>query len=114
MMGDAAHATTPFQGQGAGQAIEDALVLTTLLAKITDPTHVPNAFTAFDQVRRVRTQRIVTTSREAATVQTMQQEGIWDDISQIAKYLSVSMHWVWHGNLVEQNREAIELFKESL
>lgn len=37
MLGDAAHAMTPFQGQGAGQAIEDALVLTTLLSKVTQP-----------------------------------------------------------------------------
>lgn len=114
MMGDAAHATTPFQGQGAGQAIEDALVLTTLLAKITNPSQIPNAFTAFDQTRRVRSQRIVKTAREAGALYGMQLEGFGNDIEKIRKNLNVRMHWIWHRNLVEQNREAVELFEESL
>ena len=37
-MGDAAHATTPFQGQGAAQATEDALVLQTLLGQVRTNT----------------------------------------------------------------------------
>jgi len=32
ILGDAAHAMTPFQGAGAGQAIEDALILASLLS----------------------------------------------------------------------------------
>ena len=58
MMGDAAHASTPWQGQGASQAVEDALVLETLLGKVKDAKHIPNALAAYDQVRRPRTQRI--------------------------------------------------------
>lgn len=58
IMGDAAHATTPWQGQGASQAIEDALVLETLLGAVNDPKQIPHAFAAYDQVRRPRTQRV--------------------------------------------------------
>ena len=58
MMGDAAHATTPWQGQGASQAIEDALVLETLLGRVHNVKHVSNAFSAYDQIRRARTQRV--------------------------------------------------------
>ena len=58
MMGDAAHSTTPWQGQGASQAIEDALVLETLLGRVKDVQHIQNAFAAYDQVRRARTQRV--------------------------------------------------------
>ena len=115
LMGDAAHATTPFQGQGAGQAIEDALVLTTLLAKVTVPeSQIPNAFVAYDQVRRPRSQRVVKTSREAGDLLGMKAPGIGSDIEKMAKSLSTRMHWVWHRNLAAQNKEAVDLFEESL
>ncbi|KAI9722566.1 MAG: hypothetical protein M1828_004561 [Chrysothrix sp. TS-e1954] len=65
ILGDAAHATTPYQGQGAGQAIEDAMVLEALLGKTKSIEHIPDAFAAYDQIRRPRTQRMVTTSRES-------------------------------------------------
>ena len=58
MMGDAAHATTPWQGQGASQAIEDALVLETLLGRVRSVSRISNAFSAYDQIRRERTQRV--------------------------------------------------------
>ena len=51
MMGDAAHATTPYQGQGAGKAIEDALVPETLLGRLHDSKYIPNTFVSYDQVR---------------------------------------------------------------
>ena len=114
MMGDAAHATTPYQGAGAGQAIEDALVLATLLAKVTDPNQIPNAFTAFDQVRRPRTQRVVKTSREAGHLQAMMQEGVGRDIEKMRQVLSTRMNWIWQRDMVAQNKEAVTLFEESL
>lgn len=59
LMGDAAHATTPNLGQGACQAIEDAVVLADELRKQTDPQ---KAFKAFEQRRLKRTHGIVNTS----------------------------------------------------
>jgi len=57
LLGDAAHATTPNMGQGAGQAVEDALALTNCLSQ--HPADVAAAFRAFDARRRPRTTRIV-------------------------------------------------------
>ncbi|OJD21970.1 hypothetical protein ACJ73_06689 [Blastomyces percursus] len=37
IMGDAAHATTPFQGSGCGMSFEDALILYTLLGRSKTP-----------------------------------------------------------------------------
>lgn len=113
-MGDAAHATTPYQGQGAAQAIEDALVLATLLAEVSDPSMIPNAFLAFDQVRRVRTQRVVSTSRDSGQLVSMRAPGVGSDIEKMRKLLSYRVHWIWNRDMVEQNREALQLFKESL
>lgn len=114
MMGDAAHATTPFQGQGAAQALEDALVLTTLLAKVTAPGQISNAFTAYDETRRLRAQRVVKTSREAGELFGMKQEGVGADLGKMRAKLETRMQWLWHRNVVAQNREAVELFEESL
>ena len=114
MMGDAAHATTPYQGQGAGQAIEDALVLTTLLARVTHPSQIANAFTAFDQARRPRSQRVVKTSREAGDLIGMRLEGVGEDLELMEEKLRTRMHWIWHQDLKGQNREAVALFEESL
>ncbi|TEY30748.1 hypothetical protein BOTCAL_0848g00010 [Botryotinia calthae] len=65
IMGDAAHATTPFQGAGAGQVIEDALVLSTLLGQVQCLHDIEPALAAYNTVRIPRTQRVVQTSRDA-------------------------------------------------
>ena len=114
MMGDAAHATTPYQGQGAGQAIEDALVLATLLAEVSDLRMIQNAFLAYDQVRRMRTQRVVSTSRDSGQLVGMRAEGVGSDLEKMRELLSFRVHWIWNRDMVEQNREAVQLFKESL
>ena len=114
MMGDAAHATTPYLGQGAAQAIEDALVLETLLGRVRDAKYVPNAFAAYDQVRRARSQRVVTTSREAGLLNGMMVKGIGDDLEKMREKLETRSNWIWNRDLGKQNAEAIALFEESL
>ena len=59
LVGDAAHATTPNLGQGACQAIEDAVVLAEELSRHSDPA---DAFAAFERRRLRRTHFIVNTS----------------------------------------------------
>jgi len=57
LMGDAAHATLPYVGMGAMQAIEDSYVLAQCLKKhnaVTEP-----AFKEFNQKRSARTKKFV-------------------------------------------------------
>ncbi|KAI1458553.1 salicylate hydroxylase [Annulohypoxylon moriforme] len=70
--GDAAHAMTPWQGAGAGQAFEDAMILGTLLGEVTTAEQIDAAFQAYDAVRRPRAQRIVDSSRETGLIMTGQ------------------------------------------
>src|SRR5437764_661140 len=51
LAGDAAHAMTPNLGQGAGQALEDAVVLAKTVGG-------PSGLDAYDRLRRPRTQKI--------------------------------------------------------
>lgn len=60
LLGDAAHPMTPNLGQGACQALEDAVILGTCLAREID---VPTALRHYEAVRRPRTHRIVQQSR---------------------------------------------------
>lgn len=60
LIGDAAHATTPNMGQGACQAIEDAVVLAAELGRHASPV---SAFKAFEARRLERTRMIVDRSR---------------------------------------------------
>lgn len=65
LLGDAAHATTPNMGQGAGQAVEDAAMLARCLQ---EETTLETAFRLFDQRRRPRTTRIVRQSWQLGQV----------------------------------------------
>jgi salicylate hydroxylase len=61
LLGDAAHATLQSLAQGAGMALEDASVLTALMAK--HPEDPARAFAAFERQRFVRTARVQLESR---------------------------------------------------
>ncbi|MEV0623764.1 FAD-dependent monooxygenase [Nonomuraea sp. NPDC050404] len=61
VLGDAAHAMTPNLGQGACQALEDAVTL----AQAVDTLGVRAGLAAYDRARRPRTQEIVRRSRQA-------------------------------------------------
>ncbi|KAF2870625.1 hypothetical protein BDV95DRAFT_638322 [Massariosphaeria phaeospora] len=63
VMGNTAYCTTPWQGSGAGQAFEDAMILETLLKEVRDATQLTAAFRAYDQARRPRTQRVIQSSQ---------------------------------------------------
>lgn len=64
LLGDAAHATTPHMGAGAGMAIEDGLVLGRLLGSIQSASDITRAFRAYDVARRQRTQDVVRESKD--------------------------------------------------
>jgi 2-polyprenyl-6-methoxyphenol hydroxylase-like FAD-dependent oxidoreductase len=60
LVGDAAHATTPGVGQGAAQAIEDAVVLADRLAGNADPA---TALAEYEAIRRPRAEAVLKMSR---------------------------------------------------
>ncbi len=70
LLGDAAHAMTPDVGQGAGQAIEDAVVLAAALA--AQP--MADALVRYDAERRERTERILKLARRTGRIAQAQGE----------------------------------------
>ncbi|KAK4118001.1 FAD/NAD(P)-binding domain-containing protein [Parathielavia appendiculata] len=72
IIGDAAHASTPHHGSGAGFCMEDVAVLSSLLEELVwshdEPNHwdFESVFAALDASRRERDQWLVQSSRRAA------------------------------------------------
>lgn len=71
LLGDAAHLTTPFIGQGAGISIEDSVVLAKELALtdgLRDQSMLSGALRSYERLRKPRCETIVLTSRRQGTV----------------------------------------------
>nr|WHF58403.1 FAD-dependent oxidoreductase [Cladonia metacorallifera] len=116
LIGDAAHASTPHQGAGCGQALEDALVMCSLLAdeSVVLPGHVEHAFAAYDAIRRPRALKVVQTSRENGEICMMRGESTGEDLDKIKANLNERFNWIWHEDLDQQVESAIAKLHENL
>lgn len=63
LLGDAAHPMLPHLGQGVNQALEDAVVLATLLGALDGPAGISRALASYEGLRRERTARVQLGSR---------------------------------------------------
>jgi len=97
LVGDAAHALVPHQGAGAGQALEDAYVLASLLGdEACTRDSVEQVLAAFEAVRHARTCRVQRTSHEAGNVYEYAGEGIGDDEAKLIENLETRFDWLWN------------------
>jgi salicylate hydroxylase len=110
-MGDPAHAPTPFHGQGAGQAIEDALAISDLFAEVKSDEDVPFALAAYDQVRQPRGNKNVITSLMTGRIGSLLDPD-HPDVKEIADSFAPRMMWLWEKDVKQQSQDALNLFKE--
>ncbi|MBT2772364.1 salicylate 1-monooxygenase [Halomonas sp. ISL-60] len=97
IVGDAAHALVPHQGAGAGQALEDAYVLASLLADASCDLHnVSDVLATFEQVRHARTCKVQRTSHEAGDVYEYAGVGIGADEAKLIENLEKRFEWLWN------------------
>ncbi len=73
LLGDAAHATTPNMGQGAGQAMEDAIVLTNVLKRFST---LSEALKRYDRLRVKHTKKVIKRSRRIGRIAQYQNSGL--------------------------------------
>lgn len=73
LLGDAAHATTPNLGQGAGQTMEDAYVLARCLDAAGDPVM---AFKEYERKRLGRTRKIIKMSNQIGRIAQLENKGL--------------------------------------
>ena len=111
VIGDAAHAMTPWQGAGAGQAIEDAFILQSLLGKIKETHDIAAAFKAYDAVRRPRSQQVAASSRGTGMIFTGQDEAIGMDPDKLRKALESRWKFIHEVDLEKMERDATDAFE---
>jgi salicylate hydroxylase len=85
--GDAAHATSPHHGAGAGFCIEDSAILASLLAdeSVRSQSDLEHAFTTFNDRRKERGQWLVQSSRWIGDCYERRAHGIGSDFAKIEK-----------------------------
>lgn len=107
LLGDACHATTPHQGAGAGQAVEDGYILSKALADwLASGRKQPlqNWMQLYQEIRLPRAQKVVTTSRQAGALYEFESPDLidlpFDDaVPIVAERLQTRMNWIWTENL---------------
>ncbi|PSR73282.1 hypothetical protein PHLCEN_2v10860 [Hermanssonia centrifuga] len=114
LVGDSAHAMTPHQGSGAGQAIEDAYILGSLLGHpSTTLDTLPHALKAYEHVRLPLANNVLTCSRDAGLIYDFRSE-CGDDYEAIGATLSHAWDWMGEDGVEEQLQKALSNMMEAL
>ncbi|KAK9336361.1 hypothetical protein V1521DRAFT_448817 [Lipomyces starkeyi] len=100
---DAAHATTPHQGAGSSQALEDAFLLSRLLSD----ARVTKRMTE-------RSQKVATTSRECGMFCDFEVPGVEGNTELIKKNLVKRWEWIWLEDLDAEVAHAQALLRSHL
>ncbi|KAH8726938.1 salicylate 1-hydroxylase-like protein [Phaeosphaeriaceae sp. PMI808] len=108
LVGDAAHATTPHQGAGAGMCVEDAYILSQLLSSCKSRDGFEKAFRAYEAVRKPRSQKLVETSREAGMLWEFESD-TGDDLDALEQNAVKRMDWIWDYDILSDLEKAREM-----
>lgn len=111
--GDAAHATSPHHGAGAGMCIEDSAVLASILASgaVASSEDLRVALGVFDDVRRDRGHALVQSSRVSGDVYEWRAEGIgrdWALMKESCEVRNKVIHDVDVAQMCEDARAEVE------
>ncbi|KAF2022710.1 mannitol 1-phosphate dehydrogenase [Setomelanomma holmii] len=109
LMGDSAHATCPHLGAGAGMAMEDAYILSSLIATVSNFADIEKAFHAYNDVRRPRTQERIKRSLQAALACDFLLPDVGDNVAILKERLEESYRWLWHIDLEAQLEAAKDI-----
>ncbi|BCL77781.1 putative salicylate hydroxylase [Ktedonobacteria bacterium brp13] len=104
LLGDAAHAMLPHQGQGAGQSIEDALILAYSLRE-ADTETVSAWLQFYEALRKPRTTRVQETTRSAGKLYDLPDSEIYRRGESFS--FSNRSTWLW-------NYDADQAFKQAM
>jgi 2-polyprenyl-6-methoxyphenol hydroxylase-like FAD-dependent oxidoreductase len=123
LLGDSAHASMPFQAAGAAQGIEDALVLSRVLAELAkSPVRGPEqtveiraGLKAYDAIRRPRAQKQLEQAFEVGQMIYFQHEETGDDMSKILPRLQNDrLNWLWFHDLEADADKAVKALREEM
>ncbi|KAI0674871.1 FAD/NAD-P-binding domain-containing protein [Trametes maxima] len=108
LLGDAAHAMTPHQGAGAGQAIEDAFILAELLGHAcTTKSTLTCALSAYEQVRLPVANHILKASRMSGDMYEFN-GSLGDDLPRLGAQIGHQWDWLWETTPGREREKAIQ------
>ncbi|KAL6301495.1 FAD/NAD(P)-binding domain-containing protein, partial [Sparassis latifolia] len=129
LLGDAAHAMTPHQGSGAGQAFEDGYILASLLGhpSVTRTT-VNHALHVYDAIRRPFAQDVQRRSRNTgilyqlngADCQTLSEEDSasgavpLEKLEGVAHAIDGMMNWMGVGSAMTERSRALNMLANNM
>lgn len=121
IVGDAAHASSPHHGAGAGVGIEDSLCLVTAMeaafgehrdgGDISAGEALRAAFSAYDEVRRERSQWLVKSSREVSEIYEMTYLDTGRDMEKCLKEIECRSHKIWYFDyelMLKETRDGVK------
>ncbi|KAI0262367.1 salicylate hydroxylase [Gloeopeniophorella convolvens] len=118
VLGDAAHAMTPFQGAGAGQAIEDASVLSTLLShRLTTKQNAAHVLGIYSRVRQPLATEV--SKRSRLNGEHFALHGLESDVSptrlrEISLEIQENFEWVSETDATADLQRAMELLERGM
>jgi len=117
VLGDAGHATSPHHGAGAGICIEDAAVMAELLASSEVQSNgaegLRKVFQVFSDVRKERTQWLVSSSRRTGDLYEWRADGVGKDISKIHTECKERDDKIWNfqiNDLIKDAKQKLSMF----
>ncbi|KJA14751.1 hypothetical protein HYPSUDRAFT_92215 [Hypholoma sublateritium FD-334 SS-4] len=123
--GDAAHAMTPHNGAGAGQAVEDAYILASLLShRRSTPSAVPDISEIYNSIRRPVGNHVLQEARNVGRLTQLVAPGFEDVVEGDADVPLEKLHdlfdemdrrweWVWKESAEDDRRKAVEMLDAS-
>ncbi|CAJ2500237.1 Uu.00g030900.m01.CDS01 [Anthostomella pinea] len=122
LAGDAAHASSPHDGAGAGIGVEDALAPRTLLEKATATLSqhpeadvasiIESSFSVYDKVRPPRSQWLVKSSRKACDIYEWNYPDTKTDWYKCLSEITAGSHKLWYFDIQGMLRELNEGYQD--
>jgi len=121
LVGDAAHAITPYQGAGAGLAVEDAYILANLLSsrQCTKPT-VSKVSEIYNTIRCEPVNDILERARFSGKLFSLTGPGFEDiaegdagisltRLTELTDEIGENWAWIWQDSVDDRRRIALEM-----
>ncbi|KAB8253454.1 hypothetical protein BDV35DRAFT_333808 [Aspergillus flavus] len=123
LVGDSAHASLPFQAAGAAQGLEDALVLSNVLAElaklreggVNQALAIHAGLTAYDSVRLPRAQKQLEQAAEVGRMIFFQHEEAGADMEEILSRLQQGrFNWLWSHDMNDDVQEVLRRMQKQI
>lgn len=115
LLGDNAHACAPHQGAGAGQALEDAYILSQMIWDCSSPSDLLAAFFGYESVRRPCTRFVQQHGRRQGELLDLQRPDVGTDLEKLKAVIDVPIREIWNSDLLaelDKARAAMSSYKK--